>query len=136
MKHNNLIIQRFINWTKLKIRIHISGDINFYFKEREIWYASLGENIGFEENGKNDTFERPVLVFKKFNKNLLWAVPLTSQLKTGTYYYYYYFGFNDKKSSLILPQLRAISSKRLIRKIGILSVKDFEETKERIQSFL
>lgn len=128
------MIQKFINWTKLKIRIHISGDINFYFKEREIWYASLGENIGFEENGKNDTFERPVLIFKKFNKNLLWAVPLTSQLKIGAYYYE--FGLNNKNSSLILPQLRAISSKRLIRKIGTLSVKDFEETKERIQSFL
>ena len=134
MENNNFILQRFINWTKLKIRLHIAGDINFYFKEREIWYASLGENIGFEENGKNDTFERPVLIFKKFNKNLLLAVPLTSQLKIGAYYYE--FGLNNKKSSLILPQLRAISSKRLIRKIGILSVKDFEETKGRIQFFL
>lgn len=39
------------------------GEILFY--EREIWWCSLGVNIGFEQDGTNDLFERPVLVIKK-----------------------------------------------------------------------
>jgi hypothetical protein len=34
--------------------------------------VSIGENIGFEQNGKNDMFERPVLVLQNFeHKHLL-----------------------------------------------------------------
>ena len=55
------ILKSFIEWTKLKIKIHFRKE-NVYFKEREIWWASLGMNIGYEENGKNETFERPTLV--------------------------------------------------------------------------
>ena len=58
-----------------------------YFKEREIWWCSLGLNIGFEQDGKNYRFERPVLILKKFSKDLFWALPSTSQDKTGEYYY-------------------------------------------------
>jgi hypothetical protein len=32
----------------------------FYFREKEIWWACLGANIGFEQNGKNENFERPI----------------------------------------------------------------------------
>jgi hypothetical protein len=37
-----------------------------FVNEREICYTSIGENIGFEQNGKNELFERPVLVLRKF----------------------------------------------------------------------
>ncbi len=68
----NLI--KFIEWTKLKIRIQISEEEPVYFREKEIWWASLGVNIGYEQDGKNRNFERPVLVLKKFNKNILLAL--------------------------------------------------------------
>ena len=48
------------------------------FHEREIWWCSLGLNIGFEQDGKNYLYERPVLVIRKFNKHTLWILPLTS----------------------------------------------------------
>lgn len=127
-------LQRFIDWTKLKIRLHKSDDIKFYFKEREIWYASLGENIGFEENGKNDRFERPILVLKKFNKNLLWVLPLTSKAKEGNYHFQ--FTFEGALSSVILPQIRAISSKRLIRKMGFVPIDIFDKIRGKIKDFL
>jgi len=47
MKNQNKLT-KFFEWTKLKIRIHISNRI-IYFKEREIWWSSLGLNIGYEE---------------------------------------------------------------------------------------
>lgn len=127
-------LKRIIEWTKLKIRIEKNGDSYFYFHEREIWWASLGSNIGFEEDGKNDNYERPILVFKKFNKNMLWALPLTSQKKNGDYYHS--FEFEDEKYTVILPQLRLISSRRLIRKICKVPKPLFAEAVRKIINYL
>ena len=124
----------FIEWTKLKIRIHISPEKEFFFHEREIWWASLGINIGFEQDGKNETFERPILVVKKFNRHVLWALPLTSKEKVGEYYYQ--VEYKGEKSNVILSQLRLISSKRLIRKIRKLPSTEFKEIKDILKSFL
>ena len=127
-------LYRIIEWTKLKIRIITNKDINFYFYEREIWWASLGCNIGFEEDGKNKNFERPVLVFKKFNKNMLWVIPLTTKKKEGRFFYN--FTEKDKSYTLIWPQLRLISSKRLIRKMTKISETSFELIKKDIIKYL
>ena len=130
----NKQITGIIEWTKLKIRIYLSSDIKFYFKERQIWWASLGANIGFEQDGKNDKFERPVLIFKKFNKYMAWCLPLTSKPKEGKYYYW--FNYKDQRGTILLSQIRAISSKRLIRKIGILSYEDFKKVRELVKKLI
>jgi len=62
-------ILQFIAWSKLKVRLHIKPDNGVYFREREIWWASLGANIGYEQDGKHENFERPVLVLKKFSRH-------------------------------------------------------------------
>ena len=78
MEDKNL--EDFVAWTKIKIRIHLNeSKKDFYFKPREIWYASLGVNIGFETDGKNDKFERPVLIIRVFSADVLWILPLTSK---------------------------------------------------------
>jgi len=128
------ILVRFVKWVKLKVRIHTSDEINFYFKEREIWWASLGANVGHEQDGKNENFERPVLVLKKFNKHMLWVLPLTSKNKAGKYYHQ--FEYEGELYSVILSQIRTISSKRLIRKSSVISKKDFEDTREKIKQFI
>jgi len=128
-------VTKFIEWTKLKIRLHLKEDSAcFYYHEREIWWASLGVNIGYEQDGKHENFERPILVLKKFNKNILWELPITSQNKDGNFYYQ--FEYESNKFSVILSQLRLISSKRLLRKIRTLSEKDFNDIKKRIKEFL
>ena len=68
MKITEEIIRIFGSWTKLKIRLHVSEDEPVYFREKEIWWASLGANIGYEQDGKNDNFERPVLILKSLIK--------------------------------------------------------------------
>jgi len=40
------------------------------FKEKEIFYLKMGENIGFEQNGKGEDFVRPIIILKKFNKDM------------------------------------------------------------------
>jgi len=127
-------IRQFIEWTKLKIRIHLSPEKELYFHEREIWWASLGINIGFEQDGKNETFERPILIIKKFNKYVMWALPLTSKERIGKYYYQ--TEYQGEQSTIILSQLRLISSKRLIRKVRKLPAKEFREIKDFLKSFL
>mgnify|MGYP000851861582 CR=1 FL=1 len=124
-----------VNWTKLKLRIHIKSEKGIvYFQEREIWWASLGVNIGSEQNGKNNNFERPVLVLKKFNKSTLWALPVTGQYKKREYYFSLYH--QGKQYYFNFSQLRLISSKRLIRKFSILSENDMREIKEAVIKLL
>jgi len=94
----------------------------------------LGCNIGFEEDGKNRNFERPVLVLKKFNKNILWAIPLTTKNKQGRFFYSVNEG--QKNYTLILPQLRLISSKRLIRKMTKISKANLYAVKKEIINYL
>jgi mRNA interferase MazF len=128
-----IILERFVTWIKLKVRLHVT-DIDFYFHEREIWWASLGANIGYEQDGKNEKFERPVLVLKKFNSHLLWILPLTSTIKEHKYYFKTMH--ENREYCIILSQIRTISSKRLLRKIRTLPIDEFKSVKEHIKQIL
>ncbi len=127
------LIVIFKRWYKLKIKIQFI-DREIYYRDREIWWASLGANIGFEQNGKNYYFERPVLVLRKFNKDIFWSLLLTTKIKKGKYYMK--LNCSNPKSVLILSQLRLISSKRLIRKIRVLPKKEFNEVRKRIKKLI
>ncbi len=116
-------MEQFVSWTKLKIRLHTKEERAPFFKERDIWWTSIGQNIGNEQDGKNETFERPVLIIKKFNHDIFWGLPLTSQDKKGVYYVS--FQQHDRICTVILSQLRLWSSKRLLRKNRSLSDKRF-----------
>lgn len=119
------LLRKFIEWSKLKFKIHTSPDIDFYFREREIWWASIGQNIGSEQNGKNKDFERPVLILKKFNHKTFLAVPVSSKL--GISPYHHTFSLDDKQYSANLSQIRTLSSKRLLRRIDKMLPEDFDK---------
>ena len=125
--------KKFVEWTKFKIRIHLS-EKEIYFREGDVWWASLGINIGHEQDGKNETFERPILILRKFNQYILWAIPLSSKLKDGPFYHSY--RFYDKEFSACLSQLRLISSKRLLRRIAMFPKMDLLELKEKIKKLI
>src|SRR5680860_1545617 len=44
------------------------------FHEREIWFIKIGENVGFEQNGKGEEFLRPVIVYKKFSASVFLGI--------------------------------------------------------------
>lgn len=117
-------IQRFLAWTGRKITVHFTDRPEFYFYEREVWWASLGENIGSEANGKNFHFERPVVIVKKFSKDMLFVIPTTTKSKIGSWYQP--IEYDQVKTQAVLAQARTISAKRLIRKIGHLSPEQFQ----------
>lgn len=118
-------IQHFIAWTNRKIAIHFQNRSEFYFYEREIWWASLGENVGFEMNGKNWHFERPVLIVKKFSKDMVFVFPTTTKMKRGSWFYDIEYG--GTKTQVVFAQARTISTKRLIRKMALLSEGQFHD---------
>lgn len=94
-------------------------DANFQCDVREIWWASVGENIGEEICGKNNSFERPVLIIKKFSKSNFFVLPITSTVRKGTYFYN--IELNGKVRSVLLHQGRFISNKRMLRRIETVS---------------
>ena len=134
---NNGKAKLIFEWHKIKIKIQSTENKdNLYFYEKDVWWASLGVNIGHEEDGKNKKFERPILILKKFNKHLILIIPLSSKVKKDKFYYYKFI-FNSKKfASAMICQIRLISSKRLIRKMGNINNQDFNEIKYRIKNFL
>lgn len=99
-----------------------------YFKEREVWFAAVGVNIGHEEDGKNDQYERPVLVVKRFNRNLFFGVAFSSVLKEENRFYHT-VQLKGKSRSVILSQTRVYSAKRLLRRIAFLDAAEFETVK-------
>lgn len=121
-------------WNRKKKSIQ-EGDKLPYFHEREVWFFSGWINVGVEQNGKWIDFARPIIVVKKFNKHSFWWIPLSSQEKTGKVYYSFNFTW-EKMSYSNISQLKLSSSKRLIRKIGMVSKEDFLALKQKIKSLI
>lgn len=97
--------------------------------------SSVGVNIGYEQNGSKDNFSRPMLIIKKFNNHMFWAIPLSTKQKD----FDFYFNFTDpngQKVSAILAQMKLVSVKRLKRDIYIMPLELFKEIKEKLKSFI
>ena len=119
----------FDTWNKQKKNIN-GREHSPLFHEREVWWCSLGLNIGYEQDG-GEIFERPVLVIKKFSKDILWILPLTNSHKQNQYYIKLATG----TSSIVLSQLRLISAKRLERFLYKLPEDQFAGILIRLQGF-
>jgi mRNA interferase MazF len=121
------MLKDFLSWFRLKPKIDqkIKSPL---FQEREIWWCSVGVNIGCETDGKNGLFERPVLIFKKYNHNQFLGFPMTTANKTGKFYSN--ISTQKQESRVMLSQLRVFDSKRLIRKMTKLTSLEFEKVKK------
>ena len=123
--------KEFDRWNESKKRIDKRDTGEVYFYERELWWCSLGANVGFEQDGTGETFERPVVIIKKYNQRVFLAIPLSTTLKRGKYYAP--LGLVDGREAVaILSQLRLIDCKRLTNRIGILDSALFFELVEQI----
>ena len=121
-------IEDFNKWNEIKKES--SGQNNKkYFYDKDIQFLNLGKNIGFEQDGKGNEFLRPVLVYKKFSKRLFLGMPLTGAEKEEKFYFK--VNIKDKKTSVILSQIRLFDSKRLKYKLTKISEKDFEKIKKQ-----
>ena len=105
----------------------------------EVYWLSVGQNLGSETYGKGADFKRPVLVLNKVEiKNYINAfigVPLSSKAsqKSGCLYH----KFTDKqgiKQVALLAQIRLFDTKRVISNANISVLKaDFEKIKIKVK---
>lgn len=129
-------ISKFFEWTKRKI-FHHHSEIShkFYFREREVWWVAFGKNIGLEIDGKWEKFERPGLIVK-CRKDMCFILPLTTQIKSPLPWYQVIINIDGKKSAVNVTQGRSISTKRLLRRAGVLDKSMYQQVlKVFIQQF-
>lgn len=119
--------KNFLEWVHLKEKLDLGVQKVPHVNEAEVWWASLGENIGYEINGKSKLFTRPVLVFKKLSKSFYLVIPLTTQKHVGTWYVNY--KQQGKMVTACLQQVRTVDYRRLYSKLGVLDDSDFERVR-------
>ncbi len=125
----------FDGWNKIKKETNEKVlPEEFFFYEREIWWSCLGVNIGREQDGQGDDFERPIIILKVLSPDTLIAVPLSTKKRIARFQVTITFG--NLINYGLLDQIRVIDSKRLLRKIGMVKNSEFEETKHRLTGLI
>ena len=98
-----------------------------------MWFIKLGVNIKHEQDGGKE-FLRPMLIIKKFSKDIAWAVSLNRTKKRGRFYHV--FKFQREDSATVLSQLRLIDVRRFSYYKGRISTREFEKIKKKLREFL
>ena len=127
-----MIEKNFDKWNNLKKDLHFN-EKRKYFKEADIWFVYMGQNIGYEVFGKGERYLRPVIVFRRSGKDTFLGIPLTSKIKEDKFHTI--VKFKDKINSAILNQVKTFDSKRLMYQIGKLSVDEFEKIENKFVEF-
>ena len=118
-------------WNGLKKGLHHDRVCERRFHDREIWWCSIGVNVGTETDGKHDHFLRPVLILKRYNDDMALVAPLTRSCKIGRFYHILSVA-SVRDSRVVLSQLRTISSKRLRVRMARVPEKEFQQIQEEI----
>lgn len=63
--------ENFDKWNQIKQKTQ-NMEETIFFKERDIFWAKLGKNIGFEQDGKGEEFTRPVIIIKNIHQIWFW----------------------------------------------------------------
>jgi len=120
--------KRFLEWIGLKGRLHQNTAKPPHVSERDLWWVSLGENIGSEMNGKSEKFSRPALVLKKLSHGFYLVAPTTTQEREGTWYVR--VRQKERDMYVCLHQIRTIDHRRLWSRLGQMDESDFLRVKE------
>lgn len=125
-------MENFDQWNLLKKSLD-KNETKVLFKEGEIWWASIGQNIGEETYGKGSKFMRPVIIFRKLSGTACIAIPLTSKERVGTWYFK--FEVDEVVRYAMMHQSRILSTKRFESRMATIPEKDFKELKNAVGKF-
>ncbi len=124
----------FYRWNEKKKQID-TGGLNKLYHERQLWWCSLGVNVGFEQDGGGADYQRPVLILRGMSRNTCYVAPLSTsgkrhplRLPIGR--------VEDKEAVALLSQIRLIDTKRLVNKIGFLDQEIFARVKKAAKDLL
>lgn len=122
-------VKDFEGWNRVKQQLDTHHTIPV-FHEREIWWCSIGMNIGFEMYGKGEVFSRPVLIIKKFSPSTFLGVPLSTKVKNNEYYHP--ITFRGETTSAVFDQVRTLDARRLADFIAKLPPAQFQQIKSAL----
>lgn len=118
----------FDDWNKKKIKIDGNQDFN-HPKEKEIWWCSIGMNVGSEVFGKGHDYTRPVLVINAEGSESFIGIPLTSNIKNKKYSCI--IKTDDRVlHTALLYQIRSFDKRRLTERKYILSNEEYAKIEE------
>lgn len=122
-------------WNKQK-KIIDQQRQQIFFKERDVFFISMWKNIWWEQDGKWNNFVRPVIIIKSFTNTLFWWIAITTKEKQWIYYHTFDLQYDKGNRVAILSQIRLYDAKRLISKIGTISIQDFWKIRKKLTEFL
>ena len=125
--------KNFDGWNEKKKQLD-NNKRDLLFKEGEIWWCSLGLNIGEEVYGKGDDFRRPVIILKKLSHNSCVVMPTSTQKREGSWYHH--LCVQNKDRFVLMHQVRFISANRLSVRESALSRDEFLGLKKSVASLL
>ena len=126
--------KNFDDWNEKKKKLDKRIDSPF-FHEREVWWCSLGANIGAEQDGSGKNYYRPVLILRGMSRSTCFAIPLTTSEHKHTFRPS--VGLVDgKEARALLSQMKLMDSKRLISKMGYLSEEIFMDIRKAAKDML
>lgn len=102
----NIVKQKINNKKKVKVNIR-SGDIRWII---------FGVNVGSEIDGKGESFLRPALVVNVSGKNTALVIPMSTKIKDIPGYLS--FEWKGQVVSLCISQMKVISQKRILHRLG------------------
>lgn len=123
----------FDKWNSIKKELE-NKQQKFFFKEGEIWWMSVGVNVGNESCGKGEIFRRPVLILRKLSSNNFIGVPLSTKNKIGNWFTN--VSVNNENIIVLLYQIRMFSINRFQRRLSSLDDNDFKNVKEKLKLLL
>lgn len=133
MDEDKKYIKWFDEWNKKKkiLDKRILPD-SFFFLEREIWWTSIGVNIRTEIDGKNEHFERPVLILKKFNEGEFIGLPISTKKNIGDLYHVIIY--KNELNYISLKQIRYYNINRLLRLIRRMDEVEFLIIRDKVMN--
>lgn len=121
----------FDKWNKIKKEVD-ETKLSTLYHAREIWWCSLGVNIGFEQNGGGQEYQRPTLILKGMSRDTCYVIPLTGSPQKNKNIIS--IGLVDGvQATAIISQIRLIDTKRLVEKIRFLDKNKFNEIRKAVK---
>ena len=121
----------FDKWNEKKKRLD-SLESSFDFHEREVWWCSIGVNVGSEQHSTSEDFGRPVLIIRRFSPNVFWGIPLTTKVNAKVPFRARII-IDSVSNDVLIQQLRAFDRRRLLRKVTMVSEEDFKKVIDCIE---
>lgn len=118
----------FDDWNKKKIKIDSNQRFN-HPREKEIWWCSIGVNVGSEVFGKGHDYTRPVLVLNAEGSESFIGIPLTSNIKSRKYACIIKTEDGAVHTALVY-QIRSFDKRRLTDRKYILSDVEYAKVEE------